>query len=141
MPENANLHHPTLAEVPEESTNWVQPGRVAARAALRDLSRLVRGWDGRDAAPIDPEILAAAARFLDGLDANAVGLPQVVPMTGGRLQLEWNGPERSLKLEFASPATIHYLRWDPGHGVEDEGFCDVGDAPRLAAMLAWLSAR
>src|SRR4051794_31299831 len=63
---------------------------------IHDLSKLPRDWNGYGAAPIDPAVIRIAERFVSDLPIEWISAPQVVPMTRGRLQLEWHRGDRSL---------------------------------------------
>jgi len=42
-----------------------------------------------------------------------------------------------LELEFESISTIHFLRWDPENGVEDEDTFPVLDIERAVELNEW----
>jgi hypothetical protein len=71
--------------------------------ALDELERLPANWNGYGAPPINPAIIAAARGLCDLLATSAAGMPQIVPMTRGRLQFEWHRGSRSLELEVEDP--------------------------------------
>ena len=64
--------------------------------------------------------------------------PAVVPLSSGGLQLEWHVGPRVLELEFESPEAIHYLRWDPGHGVQDEDTYPASVRSRSEELIGWV---
>ncbi len=86
---------------------------------------------------IDAQIVHAAHDFLNRLPENLVAPPLVVPMAKGNLQFEWHEGSRSLELEFESPTTIHYLKWHPEEGVEEEGFFAADDVSQAVAFIRW----
>ena len=114
---------------------------VSPFVQLDALSKLPAGWNGYGAEPIDPAIIAAAARFLADLPLDAVGPPRVVPMTRGRIQLEWHRGERSLELEFEDAESLHFLKWDPEAGIEEEDVVPIREAGRVRELLAWFASR
>lgn len=109
----------------------------AVLASLDELRRFKANWDGYGAVPLDPKILDAAARFIESLAPEAVPTPQVVPMTRGRVQLEWHRGSRSLELEFESPQTVHFLKWDSESGVEEEDAIPLQDTAAIRDLLSW----
>ena len=70
--------------------------------------------------PIDGRIIDSAVALIRYLPPDIKERPQVVPMTRGRLQLEWDVGSRHLELEFETPTTAHSLRWDEADGFEEE---------------------
>lgn len=58
-------------------------------------------------------------------------------MTRGRLQLEWHAPQRSLELEFESPAQVRYLKWSAPENVEEEDVLSLNEHARVADLIAW----
>ena len=55
------------------------------------------------------------------------------------LQFEWSAGRRSLELEIESPATIHYLKWDPNEKVEEEDVFNIGDTDRTVRLIQWFA--
>lgn len=114
--------------------------KAATLAQIEQLSRLRYAWNGYGADSIDPEVIAAAPRFVDFLSLDGISTPQVVPMTRGRLQFEWHRGRRSLELEFESPTVVHFLKYDPDRGIEDEDVLPADDTARLRELLRWFIA-
>jgi hypothetical protein len=106
-------------------------------AELDRLMALAPNWDSYGAQRIDAQIVHAAHDFLSRLPENLVAPPLVVPMAKGNLQFEWHEGSRSLELEFESPTTIHYLKWHPEEGVEEEGFFAADDVSQAVAFIRW----
>ena len=116
-----------------------QPDRLSISERIEALRSLETGWNGYGAGPIDPGAIEAAKRFAAAIPGE-VAEPQVVPMTWGRLQLEWHRGNRSLELEFETPTAVHYLKFDPDRGVEEEDILAADDTGRLIGLLDWFSA-
>src|SRR4051794_29266174 len=98
--------------------------KLRVLAQLDEVAYLSPSWDGADAPPPRADILAAVRQWVGQLpDRAAFGprVPAVVPLASGCVQLEWHGEgRRVLELEFEEPDRIHYLRWDPDRGIEEE---------------------
>jgi hypothetical protein len=109
--------------------NGKNPEIVEELERLKDLGP---NWDGYGAEPIALRTIEAAQRFICQTPFDLRIRPQVVPMTRGRLQLEWHRGPRSLELEFESPSRVHYLKWDSSAGLEEE---DVGELALVAAPI------
>ena len=104
---------------------------------LDRLSALRENWDLEGAKPIDPAIIDAARRLIAKLPDNIAKIPAVVPSAAGNLQFEWSEGPRSLELEIETPSTIHYLKWCPEKGIEEEEVFDINDIHRVAFLIQW----
>ena len=86
---------------------------------------------------IDPEIVEAARQFVSSLSEDIASPPAVVPMPKGNLQFEWHEGPRTLELEIENPTTIHYLKWHPEEGTEEESFFELSDVFRAESLIRW----
>lgn len=108
--------------------------------ALRRLAALQPNWDGEGARKIDGRLIAAAREFVSRLPGRIkadVAIPAVVPMRKGNLQFEWHDGPRTLEVEVETPAQIHYLKWHPEAGVEEEEILPISDVQAFADLLTW----
>lgn len=89
--------------------------------------------------PIPHEVLQSAIRIVRSLPADLPKAPKFVPMSKGRLQLEWHDGPRTLEIEFESPKEIHYLKWDSSIGVEEEDVIaiDAQASTKVAELIEW----
>lgn len=106
---------------------------------LAALESLEPGWDSESASPIDREIIEAARRFVRSVPDGIAPRPMVVPLSSGGVQLEWHSGRRVLELEFESPETVHYLKWDPDHKVEDEDLVSTSESGQLLDLITWFT--
>lgn len=104
---------------------------------IDELRQLDVNWDGYGAAPIDESIIEAARQFVGSLPPDLVVPPQVVPMTRGRLQLEWHRGSRSLELEFESADEIHYLKWDSETREQEEEIISISERDKAVDLIEW----
>lgn len=108
----------------------------------RELDRLAlleTNWDAQGARPIAPASIEAARRLVSSLPPDLIWAPAIVPMAKGNLQFEWHQGARSLELEIEEPQTIHYLKWDPEEGVENEGSFPLGQTSRTVELILWFT--
>ena len=106
---------------------------------LDRLAALPANWDAEGAPPINPKIIQAAREFVARLPADIALVPAVVPSAEGTLQFEWNEDRRSLELEIESPSLVHYLKWDPDRGIEEEHVFDINDTDRAVFLIHWFT--
>lgn len=104
---------------------------------LDRLGSLLPNWDYEGAARIDPAIIEGAREFISRLPKDIATIPSVVPSAAGNLQFEWTAGRRSLELEIETPSVIHYLKWDPAKGVEEEDVFDISDVNRAESLIRW----
>jgi hypothetical protein len=121
-------------------SNGARLDKRSVAESLQALRGFKANWNGYGAAPLDPNNLDAAQRFIESLRDDAVLTPKVVPMTHGRVQLEWHRGNRSLELEFEHPTTVHYLQWDSDHGIETEDIVSLDQTDALMGLLHWFMA-
>jgi hypothetical protein len=108
---------------------------------IHDLSNLPRDWNGYGAVPIDPDIIQVAERIVSEMPNELVAAPQVVPMTRGRLQLEWHRDDRSRELEFESAEFVPSLKCDASAGIEEEDVIPIQQQGKILDLLRWFSAK
>jgi hypothetical protein len=113
--------------------------KVDTLGRIEQLALLPHDWNGYGAGPVAPAVIESASKFIELLPPDAISTPQVVPMTRGRLQFEWHRGNRSLELEFETPTLIHYLKYDPDRGIEEEATLPVDETLRLLKLLHWFN--
>lgn len=106
---------------------------------LDRVSCLPENWDHEGAKPIAPEIIDAARVLISQLSNYVSAIPSVVPSSAGNLQFEWSNGLRSLELEIETPSRIHYLKWDPEEGIEEEDVFDINHIARGLYLIRWFT--
>ena len=115
---------------------------AALDAALDRLAALPPRWDGHAAPAVDPNTLAAVRAWALTMPGRALAAaPAAVPLSSGAVQLEWHAGGRVLELEWERPDLIHYLKWDPAAGVEEEGAFPAADHRRADDLIGWARGR
>jgi hypothetical protein len=115
--------------------------RERASAELERIGQLPAGWDGYGAPTIDPEIVEAATALVQRLPDDIAPPPRVVPLASGGLQLEWASGDVSLELEFESPSTIRFLKWNPLEGEPEEDSIDATNVEAIKGLIHWYALR
>lgn len=111
----------------------------AVDAEIERLASLPANWDGYGAPALDRDILNAARQFNARLAGSITVQPLVVPMSSGVLQFEWHQGQKILELEVEDPATIHYLKWHPAEGLEEEDVFPIGDTEKAISLIDWFT--
>lgn len=106
-------------------------------ARLDELKSLQADWNGYRATPISLAAIEAAKQVATNLWRNGEPAPEIVPMTQGRLQFEWNAGPKSLELEFGEDAQVHYLKFDSDHDLADEGSLSLNQSVEIRQLLDW----
>lgn len=127
------------ATTPTAGLRAIAAAIAALDARLDQVAVLGPDWDGHGTPPIDPAVLRAVRDWGQSMPGWVFApAPAVVPLSSGGLQLEWHVGPRILELEFGSPEAIHYLRWDPENGVQDEDTYPTGDRTRSEELIGWV---
>ena len=114
----------------------------AEKALLAEIDRLAAlgpNWDGYEGPALDRAVLDAARRFVTRIAAVVKQPPLVVPMSSGVLQFEWHQGQRILEMEVEDSATIHYLKWDPAQGIQEEDVFGIDDVETAVVLLRWFT--
>lgn len=106
---------------------------------VAQLSKLPAGWDSYGSPPITAEARSQALRVLTLLEAQAGTMPQIGPVSGGGLQMEWSQGHRALELEVRPDGSVEYLRVYDDDKME-EGRIPIDRVDRLRQQVSWLFA-
>ena len=115
---------------------------LAVKTELRRIAALEGNWDSEGARPVDRNIIEATQQFISSLPDTVKSLvapPEVVPMRKSNPQFEWHDGPKTLELEIEDPRTIHYLKWHPEAGVEEEDVCSLSDSDAVGRLIEWFA--
>ena len=74
------------------------------------LANLPNDWDGYGSPRIDPGAMAAGRRFVASVAFKDLPRPNVSPVLGGSLGLQWRYGEKELEFTFQPNGEIEFLR-------------------------------
>jgi hypothetical protein len=94
-----------------EDKSWQR----SAQRKLAELSKLPENWNSYGSPPVQQGALELAANLIPELVKLDMPEPEIFPVSGGGIQLEWKNSERELEIEVRSNKTIEFLL------VEDDG--------------------
>ena len=98
---------PNAARIVPEAT---LANRTAIASILEELIRLPRGWDGYRAPPVSFENANFALKMMESICGRLTPPPQVVPGSGGDLQVEWHLAGGDVELHVRGPNDVHAWR-------------------------------
>jgi hypothetical protein len=94
-----------VTAVAAASSSWLR----RAQQKLKELSELTENWDSYGSRPIQQKASETAAELLTETANFGLPEPQIFPVPGGGLQLEWESAKRELELEILPDGEIEYL--------------------------------
>ena len=127
-----------MSQSAEPESQTAERQKEAMVEEILALGKLRPNWNGYGAEAIDAAVIERADQFAVELPLDAPR-PQVVPMTRGRLQLEWHRNGRSLEIEFETPELIHYLRCDESSGIEEEAVVAFQARRKAIRLIEWFA--
>jgi hypothetical protein len=113
-----------------------QPERKWRAKVVEKLNELVSlpiGWDGYTAPPVSFATAEFGLRMLEAVCSSDCALPQVVPGSGGDLQIEWHATNGSIELHVKAPNAVH--AWRTGFGPQDDERDLTND---FTVVVGWL---
>tara|TARA_Y100000310_G_scaffold55023_1_gene50427 strand:+ start:13326 stop:13766 length:441 start_codon:yes stop_codon:yes gene_type:complete len=125
------------------------------REQLEHIKELPEGWDDYGSPPLTDEQYNNAKTFLEKIEKLGVPDVQLVPCSGGGVQLEWCCNNKELEVDFTSDK-VGYLKCDLelfdedkfkkeedgkviiGGGDMEEGEFDITDRDEIFELMHWL---
>jgi hypothetical protein len=102
---------------------------------LQDLISLKIGWDGYQGEPVSFENANFALRVLEAICFDDTPTPQIVPGTGGDLQIEWHTHVTEIELHILAPNNVHAWISSPQTEPEGEEFALTIDFSIVAGLI------
>src|SRR5215467_9106658 len=87
------------------ATPWLR----AAQRKISELARLAENWDSYGSRPIQEAAIEQASKAIEYLSDINLPPPQIFPVPGGGLQLEFEQDGRELEIEFLPDGSMGYL--------------------------------
>jgi len=106
--------------------------------AIVGLARLKPNWDGYGSPAVQSAALEAAARVLSALDAQSPHAPQICPVAGGGVGIEWHVGTREVELEILPDGSVEFLTVVNGEP-EEEGRLVLDQLSSARRLVAWVS--
>ncbi len=116
------------------------PWRARTFPMVEQLRDLPVNWDSYGSHKIQQPAIVTALWLLSVVETEAPPLPQISPVPGGGIQLEWHTPTRELEMEAHPNGTISYVAVDE-HEEMTEGDLERGQADDMQLLIRWLMGR
>lgn len=110
--------------------SWIRQ----ADQKISELSQLPENWDGYGSRSIQQAAVEQASALLSKLASFNLPAPQIFPVPGGGIQLEFRQDSRELEIEILPDGSIEYLTVNE-EGQMSEGSVLPNDVYRLAHWL------
>ncbi len=123
-----------IARVPAPG-NWL----FDALTEIRQLKTLEENWDGYGSPPIWGQVVETTVSLLDRFarESDQLPVPEVAPVTGGGLHLEFEIGPKGLEIEVLPDTSIQVLI---SEGDVEEELPMLPERLNVTAVAAWLLA-
>ncbi|NOT59402.1 MAG: hypothetical protein HOP19_04165 [Acidobacteria bacterium] len=111
--------------------------RTEALNKIVELAALPENWDGYGSRRIQSAAQHQTTNLIEKLSQTALPAPQIFPVPGGGLQLEWQTEQSGAELEILPDGSMQYLIEDASHEMR-EGTASELEVTRL---VRWLEAQ
>jgi hypothetical protein len=110
-------------------------------SALADVARIAElpfDWDGHGSPALGAKEREHVTKLLSSIDNADVPSPNIVPISGGGIQIEWQHEGRELELEIvAGSEDLIFLKVYEDSAMEEDSY-PVADLDRTKELLDWL---
>ena len=110
-------------------------------SALADIARigaLPPGWDGYGSPQVSVKEREQATQLLASVTYSDLPAPNIVPVSGGGIQIAWQHCGRELELEIVAGAQEILFLQVYEDGTPEEGSYPSADVNKTRALLDWL---
>jgi hypothetical protein len=119
-------------------TGTLSQWQIQGIKRLNQVLLLPNNWDSYGSSPPTPDAANIAMDVLTGIDIEYFVAPQIIPVSGGGLQLEWEIGSRRLELEILHDGSVEYLTLE-GMEPREEGRIRV--LKDVRSLYGWLLAQ
>ncbi len=119
---------------PRGQNHWLP----SALETLSQMTALPTNWNGYGSPPPGAKAAEHAIRFLKSVDGDNLPEPNIVPVSGGGIQLEWYHCGRELELEIVSGEDdLIFLKVYEDDRME-EGSYPLAYLGKIKGLIKWL---
>lgn len=144
MPATARSYHPLTSLAAQwsrvtsldEANLWLR----AAQRKITELTQLPENWDGYGSRALQSAAIEQAANLLACLARLDLPRPQIVPVPGGGIQLEFQQAGRELEIEVLPDGAIEFLLVTE-NGEMREGAAPASATGEIYRLAFWLKGK
>ncbi len=119
-----------------EMNSWLR----SAQRKVSELANLPPGWDGYNSRPVQQQAIERTLNILKCIAGLRLPRPQIFPVPGGGLQVEFSQDGRELEIETLPDGSVEYLITDPGgHMVENS--IPANSNAEIYRIIYWLQGK
>lgn len=134
MPQNSSTQWSSVSSVFEENL-WSR----SARKKLEELSKLPENWNSYGSPAIDQKVIEVTANLLSDLAKLQMPEPEIFPVSGGGIQLEWENSNCGLELEILPNKSIEYLIIDNEGKMLEGQISQYNHIFEIACLTDWFT--
>lgn len=116
----------------------LEPWQIRALEDVLRLAALPPNWDSYGSPPPKRNAIEASIILLVSAAPSDLPEPDVVPVSGGGIQIEWAMGRRELELNVLPSGAVEYLKAEDGEPVRED-IMGVLDSIHLHSLLTWLT--
>lgn len=114
-------------------------GKSEILKQLNIINNLPDNWDSYGSPKLERGLFVNARQFVRFLDSLFIdSAPDVVPISGGGVQFEWQYGGRELEIEFSTNSIIEYLKVDEDENMEENLFSIEQMTDEIPKLFSWL---
>ena len=134
IPHGLNTQWSSVSSVFEEGL-WSR----SARKKLEELSNLPQNWNSYGSRPVQQGAIETVANLLSDLAKISMPEPQIFPVSGGGIQLEWKNSQCELEIEVLPDKSIEYLIVDKDGNMHEGQIPKYYNLVEIACLTNWFS--
>jgi len=116
-----------------EQTLWSK----SARHRLQELSALPQNWNGYGSPVVNKDAIEHSFTLLSELGKLGMPEPNIVPVSGGGLQLEWRRSGAEIEIEIFPDRSIHFLVVDAAGEMFEGRVSNNGNVAAFTSITCW----
>jgi hypothetical protein len=109
-PTTSKLDRPAKVHWLDTTPLTSRPWLLAALSAISELAALPHNWDGYGSPRIGSSALVKAIQLASVVGVDELPVPEVCPISGGGIGLQWEVGDRELEFTIYPNGTIRYLK-------------------------------
>jgi len=119
---------------PDYTPHWLKDALIT----LFHIASLPENWDSYGGPTPSSTAVNNALTFMRAVQVEDLPVPNIVPVPGGGIQIEWSIAHRELELEFLSDGSVEYLEMEDEKPIHEDKI-EPANTSQLQSLLLWLT--